>query len=232
MANLVLWIATAWWIAARADSLRIIDAATRQAVRLTSGSGEPSIADPGWAVLWVPVTVVVTGALMLASLLVGPRPFRTIRYWLLLVLALSAWASLAVAREDLYWAGQQDRIGRQLAAVEPVIEELRNDWPEGDSGTDSLGPYLAYPKSGPTTLLLATNAPLTGTQFGVAAVERTPTHAISLQLAGNESPAWLEWRPTDDEPQSFTSGLMTKYEMQQFEKLAPHWFLVRYKAGR
>lgn len=228
MANLALWIGVAWWIAASGTSIRTIDAASRQALRLTTGNGEPSFSDPGWVVLWVPVAVLATGLLMFISVLLGPRPFRTIRYWLLLVAAFAAWASLGTARQDLHWVGQQHRLAGKLPAASPLVDQLRQDWPVDESGTDVLGPYLAYPKPNPTTLLLATNAPLEGTDLSISAVERSPAGAICMELAGDESPAWLEWRPSDDEPHSFTSGLETRYEVGQFARLAPHWYLVRY----
>ncbi|WP_425400502.1 hypothetical protein [Aeoliella sp.] len=230
LANLALLVGVAWWIASDAASLRTLEAAWRSASSSRS-SVLPQLPD-STSMQLLAAGVMGTGLMMLASVLVGPRSFRTVRSWLLLVAVIAMWTSLGIARGDLYWLGQQHRLASELPALNQLVDHLRTDWPEDETGTEVLGPYLAYPKPNPTTLLLATNAPLAGSKLTISAVERSPAGSICLELAQEESPAWIEWRPARDDPSSFISGLETRYEVDEFAEIAPHWFLVRYEVVR
>jgi hypothetical protein len=88
-----------------------------------------------------------------------------------------------------------------------------------------------YPSSAPTALLPLSGPVFPSTTMPFSAVERTGDDAMRFELAGSEVGAWLEWRRDSSEPQAFVGGLETHYEVARFARLAPHWFLVRYRAN-
>jgi hypothetical protein len=92
-----------------------------------------------------------------------------------------------------------------------------------------IGPYLAYPKGGPTLVLPLKWITFPETDLRFSAVERSSDDVIRFELAGNEAGAWLEWRADDRPPQPFKSGLEMHYNVSRHERLAPHWYLVRYR---
>jgi hypothetical protein len=94
-----------------------------------------------------------------------------------------------------------------------------------------VGPYLAYPKGGPTTILPLHWITFPDTSLRFSAIERTADGAIRFQLAGSEAGAWLEWRADDRAPMPFKSGLDMHYNVGRQQRLAPRWFLVRYRPG-
>jgi hypothetical protein len=232
LVNGALLLAAVWWIAATPDAVRQIDAGwSRLQALATSPTSEPwkgfstSLAVAAFATL-------VSSALMLLSVLVGPGGLRSMRQWLLLVLVMAAWLTLGVGRQELSWRGQQHRIASDLKRIEPFLAELAKHWPTTDGDSELLGPFLAYPRAKPTTLLLAGVQPLPGTNLLLNAIEKTADGAIRLELGGEEHGGWIEWRPADDEPSSFVSGLETAYNVRQRARLAPDWYLVRYDTGR
>jgi hypothetical protein len=91
-----------------------------------------------------------------------------------------------------------------------------------------VGPFLAYPKGDPTTVLPLRQITFPDTALRFAAIERTRDGAIRFELAGDEAGAWLERRAVDRPPGPFKSGLDMNYNVSRTARLAPHWFLVRY----
>jgi hypothetical protein len=138
---------------------------------------------------------------------------------------------LLIAWPEIYWAGQQRRMMSVLAPVEAMARSLEVNWPREDGDLPGIGPYLAYPKGGPTTILPLRWITFPGTSLRFTAIERTNDGAIRFELAGAEAGAWLEWRPRDDSPRSFHSGLETNYYVTRGQRLSPRWYLVRYRAS-
>jgi hypothetical protein len=231
LVNGALLVAAVWWIAATPDAVRQIDAGwSRIEALATAPTSEPWSFSLSLAIATGVMTV--SGALMLLSVLVGPRSLRSMRQWLLLVLIVAAWLTLGVSRHEVSWRGQQHRIASDLKRIEPFLAQLSHHWPTTDGDSELLGPFLAYPRAQPTTLLLAGVQPLPGTNLLLNAIEKTADGAIRLELGGEEHGGWIEWRPTGDEPSSFVSGLETAYSVRQRARLAPDWYLVRYDTGR
>jgi hypothetical protein len=100
-----------------------------------------------------------------------------------------------------------------------------------DGDLPEMGPFLAYPSSAPRALLPLDGPTFPETQVPFSAVERTDDDVMRFELSGKEFGAWLEWRRDASEPQSFVGGLETHYDLARFARLAPHWFLVRYRAN-
>ena len=141
---------------------------------------------------------------------------------------------LAGVRDDwpaVCWIGQQHRVGRLVSAAESTVSGLKSNWPTMDGELPEVGPFLAYPSSAPTALLPLSEAAFPNTRVPFSAVERTGDEAMRFELAGSEVGAWLEWRADASEPQSFVGGLETHYDVERFAGIAPHWFLVRYRAN-
>jgi hypothetical protein len=130
-----------------------------------------------------------------------------------------------------YWFGQQQRVKAVLPAAESLVETLRSHWPTDDSYLPELGPFLAYPLSGPTALLPLRTTAFPKTDLQYSAVERTGNEAMRFELAGGEHGAWLEWRGDGSEPKSFVGGLDTEYVAVKAAHLSADWFLVRYRAA-
>jgi hypothetical protein len=166
---------------------------------------------------------------MLCGLFIGERRYRSTRAWLAFMTLACGWLGFLVTWPDVYWLGQQRRMAAALQPVERLAQELSQNWPTEDGNLAGIGPYLAYPKGGPTTLLPLRWITFPGSALGFSAIERTADGVIRFELAGDEVGAWLEWRSDDRPPQPFKSGLEVDYNVAREARLAPRWFLVRYK---
>lgn len=171
-----------------------------------------------------------TSTVIVCGMLVGGRRFRSVRAWLLLTALVAGWLGFVTTWPEVYWRGQQRRVAAQLAPVEELARFLSNHWPHEDGDLPPIGPFLAYPKDNPTTLMPLRFTAIPETNLNVSAIERTNDGAIRFELVG-EAGSWLEWRPDDQSPRPFVSGLDTRYNPVRQSELAPGWFLVRYQTG-
>jgi hypothetical protein len=200
------------------------------------GDASTVIRDPariGWDATAVTVgaaIAAVTLLVMFGSLFAGTPRFRTTRFWLVFTAITCGWLGLLVGWPNLYWLGQQVRVRSELASIATLAQELNQNWPVEDGEYPNLGMYLAYPKGAPRTMLLLGDATFPNSSLSVSAIERTADGAIRFELSGNERGAWLEWRADDTPPESFVGGLESNYQVARHERLAPQWFLVRYRA--
>lgn len=202
-------------------------------LRAAGWPGAASVADGdaascGAAIVTCATAAVVSLGVAFLGLLVGAPRFRTLRVWGLFTALAAVWLTLLATWPDVHWSGQQRRVARALPALESVALSLIVAWPQNDGDIDALGPFLAYPKGSPRTLLIMGDAALCDSPLRMASVERTPGRAIRFELSGQEQGAWVEWRSGEDTPSDFVSGLRTPYLVERSERLAPHWFLVRY----
>ncbi|QDU57714.1 hypothetical protein [Aeoliella mucimassa] len=230
--NLTLWVGLVGWIATRADSLKQLESTRLKALSLVSADGNSLAVYQSWWPTLAIAAAAATGLVMLASVLVGPRRFRSVRSWLLLMVAAAGWLTLGLGTDDLYWQGQQMRASQAVDPLSEFAEQLASHWPEDDGDWDNLGPFLAYPKPAPTSLLLVGTPQLPGTRFTVSAIERTQDGVLRFELAGGEQPAWLEWQPDGGQPGDFKSGLETPYRVDKLAQLTSKWYLVHYNVGR
>jgi len=178
------------------------------------------------------VTAGVAGCTVLAmfiGLFIGPRRFRSVRAWLLFMLLVSGWLGTVIAGPEIYWLGQQRRMRRVLAPVETMAQQLNANWPVEDGDMPGIGPYLAYPKGRPTLVLPLKWIAFPDTSLRFSAVERSTDGVIRFELTGNEAGAWLEWRADDRPPKTFKNGLEMYYNVSRHQRLATHWYLVRYR---
>jgi hypothetical protein len=182
------------------------------------------------------ITLIATSAVAVGTLLailgglfMGPRRFRSIRAWLLFTLLVGGWLGTVFAGPEIYWLGQQRRMERVIAPVEAMARQLNANWPVEDGDLPGIGPYLAYPKGAPTLVLPLKWITFPGTSLRFSAVERSTDGVIRFELTGSEAGAWLEWRADDRPPKTFKSGLEMYYNVSRHQRLAPHWFLVRYR---
>lgn len=163
-----------------------------------------------------------------AALFFGPPERRRVRSWLGLTTLVALWLGLAVGWRDLSWAGTRWRLDRQLAAFQPLADELAADWPTDDGALPGLGQFSAYPVGRPRMLMLIAADPA-ATHAPIAAVERSDAGALRFQLAGQETGAWLEWHPAGSTPASFTGGLDDPHDLAKSAPLSEHWFATRYR---
>lgn len=168
-------------------------------------------------------------AAMFIGLVIGRRRFRTTRAWLLFMTLACGWLGFIACWPEVYWKGQQRRVAADLVAAESLAKYLHSNWPSEDGNLDGVGPFLAYPQGDPTTVLplKATNFP--NTVLGFSAVERSTDGVIRFELTGDEAGAWLEWRADDRPPRAFKNGLEMYYNVSRHQRLATHWYLVRYR---
>jgi len=233
--NAVLLLSAFAWIYWDARSRRIIEL-SREWVTGTpavlSEIGERVRNGPFIGIISAGVLIAgISLALMLLGLFLGGQRFRSMRRWMLFMALVAGWLGLAVSWPEVYWLGQLHRFKPTLAAAEAMVHRLQADWPEEDGDLPEIGPFLAYPKGAPTTILPLRWITFPQSELRFSAIERTKDGALRFELAGDEAGAWLEWRPNDEKPEPFLSGLDTAYHVTRQQKIAPHWFLVRYRTS-
>ncbi|WP_145106621.1 hypothetical protein [Botrimarina mediterranea] len=183
---------------------------------------------------WVAIGVVLAAATLLATawgLLRGSPRQRSIAGYLTFTALVGGWLALVTGWEAVYDWGQARRVLADLPAFEAVAQRLDADWPTDDGTAEGFGPFMAYPKGRPTCLLLLGQAKPPGGSLQVSAVERSDG-AVRFELSGAERPAWVVWRAEDAPAAAFASGLGGEYAVASQRRLAPHWWLVRYKLMR
>ncbi|WP_428306800.1 hypothetical protein [Lacipirellula sp.] len=164
------------------------------------------------------------------ALLFGPQRHRRLRSWLAYTALVAAWLGLAVSWRDVAWTGQRYRLGREVAAIEPIAAALRERWPKADGHEiPGLGPYMAYPPAGPRMLMLLHQVRAAGASNSISAIERSDAGGLRFELADGDAGAWLEWHPAGEQPASFTGGLQGSYELVRSSNLGDGWFLARYR---
>lgn len=177
------------------------------------------------------VAAAATAVVMLLLLFIGPPWCRSTKAWLLFTGVVCGWLGLGILWPDLYWAGQQRRVASELAAATEFAQQLSADWPTNDGELPGVGMFLAYPKGAPTVMLLIGTAEIPGTGLWFTLVERGPGGVLRFELAGDESDAWLEWRPDGSSPETYVGGLETHYRLRRDTRLSDQWVLSRYDAG-
>jgi hypothetical protein len=233
--NTVLLAAAFGWIFFFGEARESIELMVRAMLPAWSTSKtvilDPSRLGIGVSVGLVAIAFVLcTSVAMLASLFLGRGRLRTTRTWLIFTAIACGWLGLMVSWPAVYWSGQQRRVAAVLPAAGALVESLHDHWPKMDSYLPELGPFLAYPISTPSALLPLRSATFPKTDISFSAVERTGDGAMRFELSGDETGAWLEWRGNGTQPQSCVGGLDTKYSLTKVARLAPEWFLVRYRA--
>jgi hypothetical protein len=235
-ANIALLVAGFVWVYCWGESRGVLELVQRA---FALGGANPTfiVRDPAQlesGVRFVAGVAVFIGCslpVMLGSLLLGPRRFRTTRMWLVFTGLACGWLGFVMTWPAVYWIGQQHRVSGLVSKAEATLSSLQSHWPTMDGELPELGPFLAYPSSGPTALLPLSGATFPNTRVPFSAVERTGDDVMRFELGGSEVGAWLEWRRDASEPRAFVGGLETHYEVASFARLAPHWFLVRYRAN-
>ena len=159
------------------------------------------------------------------TLIVGAATHRRLRSWFAFTLLVAAWLTVVVAWPEIAWQGQRLRSWSRLSQFESVAASLRDNWPVDDGQRPGLGPFMAYPKGNPRTLMLLRSNPTTP----ISAVERADDGALSFELRGAVPGTWLEWHPANSIPRDFTGGLENEYRVQRSSPLGCGWYLVRYR---
>lgn len=170
-----------------------------------------------------------TGASLLCMSWFGSRQARS----LLAVFGIISLSCVWLATTS-YWPaiarlGKQHRLRHDLSAFEMVAMSLRKDWPKTDGNNPILGAYMAYPVGQPSILIMLTLPEIEGIDASVIAVERGLEGQLRFQLAGRERGDWLEWHPHGSYPASFLGGIFELYELERYDQIAEHWFLVSYR---
>ena len=232
VANGAIWIGLVAWVATQPDALRDLESIQLLAISMASSDVAQSTEMIKKWIGLVLIAAAITGMAMLFSVIAGTRGFRTVRVWMLLIVAACGWLTLGLGIRDLHWHGQQYRTMRHLQELNEFASSLNDQWPTQDGDLEFVGPYLAYPKSKPTTLLFVGSPAMPGTELKLTAIERTADGILRFELAGGEQPSWLVWQTSNAMPGDFTSGLATRYQVDRSAQLARNWYLVHYQVDR
>lgn len=234
--NVGLLIAGFAWVSLCGRSIETIEQV--QSLLLVGEGGaaaairNPSRIDRGaTAAIRALIAAAVSMLAMFAGLLAGTKHFRNLRMWLAFTAVACGWLGLATIWPQVHWWGQRMRVGADFAPFAELVRSLHSDWPADDGEHPALGMFIAYPQGEQRTMLMLYNTSIAGSKQTISAIERTGPDVIRFELAGDERGAWLEWRADDSAPEPFTSVLSGAYAVQRAERLAPHWFLVRYRAA-
>ncbi len=158
----------------------------------------------------------------------GSRGHRQLSSWMVVLSLACCWLALVNGWDELIWAGKRLRIDSHVAAFEPIVHALQDDWPTTDGEHANLGPFMAYPAGKPKTLILLTTPPIAETGPTFSSIERSTAGGIRFQLSGNERGVWLEWHPGSNQPDSFVGGLLEPHHLTRSVPLGDGWFLARY----
>jgi hypothetical protein len=188
------------------------------------------------AVIVAAIIAVFTLVVAFISLFVGESRFRSLRMWLVFTALVAGWIGLVSGWPNIYWNGQLRRVRPVLAEAESMLRELNADWPTEDGERPGLGPFQAYPMYSPvetpTMLMLLREGRFAGTAIRFSGIARMRnTKVMRIQLSGDDTGSWLEWRDDDSPPESFIGGLDTDFKLERYQRLAPRWYLVRYKGN-
>jgi hypothetical protein len=235
--NATLLAATTAWILFDPGAAQVIEA---QLARLDLSSEADSPTIRNWAPLRGRLLALQAAAAcaaisligLLAGLFVGAPRHRQIRSWLAVMFLVGGWLTLAIKWQDARWAGQWMRARSNVAGMERVAASLREAWPTEDGEHCDLGPFMAYPREDPMTLILLSSPTVPGGSFAFSAVERSDAGGLRFQLAGADRDAWLEWHPPGHLPASFIGGLQDGHEILRFAKCGDGWFLVAYRTKK
>lgn len=159
----------------------------------------------------------------------GSRTHRRLRSWFALTALIAAWLAVIVGWRDLGWLAQQQRLKFQLESFDKIASSLAVNWPRDDGQRNDLGTFMAYPIGQPTMLMviaptISENSP------PVISVEKTSDGVIHFELGGSETGVWLEHHPANQQPHSFTGGLLINYRLVKSAPLTGGWFLCQYDA--
>lgn len=240
--NVLLFLGSVAWIAAdpvvarhlafEQDRLAVANRVVLHDLGHASVGADPVATDSSHAraLKVIAAVAIVSVATVGLALVFGPQRHRRLRAWLAFTALVAVWLGLAVAWRDVAWAGQRFRLGRQVAAVEPLAAALRERWPQSDgSDVPGLGPFMAYPPGAPRMLMLLHQVRPPGSSNAISAVERSDAGGLRFELADGDAGAWLEWHPPGEAPASFVGGLQGAYELVRASELGDGWFLARYR---
>lgn len=166
--------------------------------------------------------------LAVVSMIIGKRANRSIRSWLFALAVVAIWLSIGVGWQDIAWAGKQFRVRGLLAELEPIVYDLRHNWPVGDNEREGIGQFMGYPAGNPETLILLTLPEFRATATATVSVVEGKDDVIRFELVGAEQGDWIEWHPPRSRPASFISGLRVLYKLERYQRLLGNWYLVRY----
>ncbi len=142
----------------------------------------------------------------------------------------AAWMGTASGWPDVSRLGKRHRVGAAIGEFEQLAGDLRAAWPSHDGSTKGLGPYMAYPLSNPSMLILLTMPELSSINASISVVERGAEGQLRFQLAGVEQGDWIEWHPSDSQPASFVGGICDVFELVRSDGLDNGWFMVKYRS--
>jgi hypothetical protein len=177
----------------------------------------------------ISISAVVTTLSLGFGAMAGPREFRTLKSWLVLVGLIGAWFGLIGSWSSICWIGKKYRMRGERDVFAAIATSLREDWPQQDGNRPEIGPFMAYPVGQPSTLILLTLPDLPDTNATISLVERSRGGGLHFELAGSERGDWLEWHPAGAKPASYIGGLMEPRDLVRFESLGDGWYLVRYR---
>lgn len=164
-----------------------------------------------------------------ASTLVGKCENRSIISFLAIMSVVAAWLSCLGCWHDVGWFGKSLRSRSYIAALEPIKCELEDSWPVNNGERSHIGPFLAYPSSRPTSLILMSCPKTPPGTPSCNGVERTPNGGLGFPMIGNDGGDWIEWHPQGRSPTSYRTGLQQELVLHRVAHLRDGWFLVRYK---
>lgn len=189
-------------------------------------------ADVASRLTWMKAAIaasVIGSSGMLFGLLFGTRRFRSIAAWLGCILLVSGWVALFLSWQDVAWHGKRFRLSNDLATLEPIASQLREDWPLVDGTVPDIGYCSAYPYGEARVLLLLNPGQNEESKIVFQAVERSQQGGLRFQLVGLEHSDWLEWHPPGERPKSFQGGLEDEYTLMRTSPISNGWYLSRYQ---
>ena len=179
-------------------------------------------------IIFLASLVSVSTLLMIGGLWFGGHKSRSVRAWLAIMSIFALWMIVGNNWQEFSWLGKKYRVQTFLEELQPVVSDLKREWPTIDGQRPIIGQFMAYPVDNPKTLILLTMPQFNTTENSISVVESGPD-ALRFELVGPERGDWIEWHKEDSQPSSFTSGLGNPYKIQSYQQIAKNWYLVRYK---
>ena len=173
---------------------------------------------------------ILTSLGLLSALYWGPLQVRSTRYLGALCIFATLWLALGNQWRTVSWMGHRARSLQTVTDLQKVAERLSDAWPTMDGEDPDLGPFMAYPRRQPSTLILLKPGLTSQATYSLMAIDRDPMGHLRFEISDGERTFWLEYgRDSQAISSTYTNGIGVRQERERSIPVNARWQLARYR---